>query len=86
MSGKFLLDTNIIIGIFANDDSIPTSLAEAEEVFVPIVALRELYYEAYRSRNQRQKIKLNQSLFLKSALNRTLTKTYKYGVRNERVA
>ena len=63
MSGKFLLDTNIIIGIFANDDSILTSLAEAEEVFVPIVAPGELYYGAYRSRNQRQKIKLNQSLF-----------------------
>jgi len=49
MNGKFLLDTNIVIAIFANDRSAMTSLADASEVFVPNVTMGELYYGAYKS-------------------------------------
>ena len=43
MSGKFLLDTNIIIALFADEAAVKNHLAEAEEVFVPGIALGELY-------------------------------------------
>ncbi len=50
MNGRVLLDTNIIIGIFANDLSVINSLAKANEVFVPSIALGELYYGAQKSK------------------------------------
>ena len=49
MNGKFLLDTNIVIAIFANDSAVINSLADANEVFVPSIALGELYYGAHKS-------------------------------------
>lgn len=49
MNGRFLLDTNIVIAIFANDPAARQSLIEANEVFVPSIVLGELYYGAYKS-------------------------------------
>jgi tRNA(fMet)-specific endonuclease VapC len=48
MNGK-LLDTNIIIALFAGDTSVKEQLAEAEHVFVPAIVLGELYFGVYRS-------------------------------------
>ena len=50
MSGRYLLDTNIVIALFANDASVTERLKEAEEVFVPSIVLGELYYGAQKSR------------------------------------
>ena len=41
MSGRFLLDTNIIIALFANEEEVQNSLAQADEIFVPSVVLGE---------------------------------------------
>lgn len=49
MNGKYLLDTNILIAIFAGDTPVLQRLAGAEAVFVPSIALGELYYGARRS-------------------------------------
>lgn len=49
MNGKYLLDTNIIISIFAKDPQTYNHLADAEEVFVPCIAIGELYFGAYKS-------------------------------------
>ena len=49
MSGRFLLDSNIIIAIFAEESAVLERAAAAEEVFVPAVALGELYYGARKS-------------------------------------
>ena len=49
MNGKFLLDTNIIIALFAGDESVKARLAEAEEVFVPSIAVGELFFGARKS-------------------------------------
>ena len=48
MNGK-LLDTNIIIALFAGDTSVKERLAEAEHVLVPAIVLGELYFGVYRS-------------------------------------
>jgi len=46
MSGKYLLDTNIVIALFADEVSVKNALAQAEEVFIPSIVFGELYYGA----------------------------------------
>lgn len=48
-TGRFLLDTNIVIALFANEATVKQRLAEANEVFVPSIVLGELYYGARKS-------------------------------------
>jgi tRNA(fMet)-specific endonuclease VapC len=49
MSGRFLLDTNIVIAIFAKEAVLQARLASATEVFIPSIVLGELYYGAHKS-------------------------------------
>lgn len=49
MSGSLLLDTNIIIALFAHDEAVQRRLASANEVYVPSIAIGELYYGARKS-------------------------------------
>jgi len=41
MNGKYPLDTNVIIALFAADTSIIQHMQKAEEVFVPSIAVGE---------------------------------------------
>ncbi len=49
MNGRFLLDTNIAIALFANETEIRDNLSEAEEIFVPCFVIGELYFGARKS-------------------------------------
>ncbi len=49
MSGRVLLDTNIVIALFAKEAIVQQHLAEVGEVFVPSIVLGELYYGARKS-------------------------------------
>src|SRR2546423_12698429 len=49
MTGKYLLDTNIVIAIFAGVTDVLERLTESNEVFLPTIVLGELYYEARKS-------------------------------------
>ena len=49
MSGRYLLDTNIIIALFADEAVVKDNLARAEEIFVPSIAVGELYFGARKS-------------------------------------
>ena len=49
MSGRVLLDTNILIALFAGETSVLTAAQHTEAVYVPAVALGELYYGARKS-------------------------------------
>ncbi len=49
MNGRYLLDTNIVIAIFADEAALRQKLAGAGEVFVPSIVLGELYYGAQKS-------------------------------------
>ena len=48
-NGRFLLDTNIIIALLEGDDAVLSHLDLAPEVFVPAVALGELFFGAAKS-------------------------------------
>ena len=49
MSGRHLLDTNIIIALFADESDVKENLGAAEEVFLPSIAVGELCYGARKS-------------------------------------
>ncbi len=49
MSGSYLLDSNIIIALFAGEKVALDRVNEAEEVFVPSIVIGELYYGAQKS-------------------------------------
>ena len=49
MNGKYLLDTNIIIALFAGDDAVRKHIEKAKQVYIPSIAIGELFYGAYKS-------------------------------------
>jgi len=49
VNGRFLLDTNIVISIFAKDPQIHNRIANVAEIFVPCIVIGELYFGAHKS-------------------------------------
>ena len=49
MNGRYLLDTNIVIALFASEAAVQTSLANVSEVFISSIVVGELYYGARKS-------------------------------------
>lgn len=49
MNGRYFLDTNIIIALFASEASVVNKLAQADEIFIPSIALGGLYFGARKS-------------------------------------
>ena len=54
MSGRYLLDTNIIIALFANEAAVLEKLQLAKEVFISNITIGELYYGARKSQNRKE--------------------------------
>jgi tRNA(fMet)-specific endonuclease VapC len=50
MSGRYLLDTNIIIDLFNGDDVVTKKIITSDEIFVPNIVIGELYYGSYGSK------------------------------------
>lgn len=57
MNGRHLLDTNIIVALFKDDENVRTQIAASAEVFVPAIALGELYYGAQYSASVKKNMK-----------------------------
>ena len=55
MNGRYLLDTNIVIGLLENKKSIVEKIEALEEVYIPVTVIGELYYGAFKS----QKVEKN---------------------------
>lgn len=51
---KFLLDTNAIIALQRNNDDLKQLLSTSTDIFVPVVAIGELYFGAYKSTHVEQ--------------------------------
>jgi tRNA(fMet)-specific endonuclease VapC len=85
MSGKYLLDTNIIIDLFNGDDMVIKKIITADEVFIPNIVIGELYYGSYGSKNKKSNLKRLEELILSSAILNTGIDTAKiYGyLKNE---
>jgi len=57
MSGRFILDTNIVIAIFNGETSIKEHLLKADEVFISSTVLGELFFGAFKSKRSKTNIK-----------------------------
>nr|VFJ44613.1 MAG: tRNA(fMet)-specific endonuclease VapC [Candidatus Kentron sp. FW] len=49
MNGKYLLDTNIIIALFAADLAVTNKISTAKDIFIPAIAIGELFYGTGKS-------------------------------------
>ncbi len=49
MSGKYLLDTNIVIALFAEDPFVKKHIGKAGEIFIPTTVIGELFFGALKS-------------------------------------
>ena len=56
MSGKYFLDTNIVIALFADDALVKENLAKTEEIFIPSVVIGELFYGAHKSARAKENL------------------------------
>jgi tRNA(fMet)-specific endonuclease VapC len=82
MSGKnYLLDTNIIIGLFANDPSIIEKIkSHPSGIFIPSIVLGELFYGAAQSgKKEENKKKIEALAIISSILDCDLDTARLYG-------
>jgi tRNA(fMet)-specific endonuclease VapC len=49
MTGRYLIDTNIVIALFGDNAAVQERLSNAVEVFTPAIVIGELYYGACKS-------------------------------------
>jgi len=68
MNGKYLLDTNILIALFANDANVQAELGQASEVLIPSIVFGELYYGARKSGRVEANIQRVEALSFQSAI------------------
>lgn len=45
-SGRYLLDTNIVIAVLEGDEAVLSNLDRAPEVFIPAIVIGELFFGA----------------------------------------
>lgn len=57
MSGNFLLDTNIVIAMFADEPSFRERLESNPMLFIPSIVLGELYYGAMASSRKEENLR-----------------------------
>jgi tRNA(fMet)-specific endonuclease VapC len=62
VSGNYLLDTNILIALFAGEPSVLDHLKDATEVYIPSVVIGELYYGAHKSSQASQNLRRIETL------------------------
>ena len=68
MSGRLLLDTNIVIAFFAQESDILDRMQAAEAFFIPSIVLGELYFGARKSGRPTQNLKQIDELAAKMAI------------------
>lgn len=85
MNGRLLLDTNIVVRVFAGDPAIRRRLEQREEVLLSAVVLGELYFGAQKSRQIDENLRRIHRLLAESVvLPCDVGTAYEYGiVRNE---
>lgn len=81
MSGKYLLDTNIIIGLFASDKDILSHLEKAESIFIPSIAIGELHYGTRKSSRVEENLaKVEEFVAISDILSANEETAYWYGI------
>ena len=68
INGRYLLDTNIIIALFADELVIKEKLLKISETYIPFIAIGELYYGAKKSGRPKENIKRIDELAMRSVI------------------
>jgi tRNA(fMet)-specific endonuclease VapC len=68
MNGSYLLDTNIVKALFANDSNVLLKLSVTSQIFIPSIVLGELYYGANKSAHGKTNLMHIDSFALKNAV------------------
>ena len=80
-NGSFVLDTNIVIALFASDEAVLEQLAAADEIFIPSIVLGELFYGARRSARAAENVaRIEEFASGNAILNCTAATARHYGV------
>ena len=84
MTGRDLLDTNIIIALFAQDSAVVEHLDGAEEVFVSSIVLGELYFGARKSGRAKENLARIEEFAVNNVVLGCDTETARYygGIKN----
>ncbi len=56
MSGSYILDTNIVIALFAGDKNVTDKLEESREVFVTTQVIGELFFGVFQSAHKKSNL------------------------------
>ena len=56
MNGRILLDTSVAIALLSGDAAVTERLLQAREVYLPIIALGELYLGALKSQRMNENV------------------------------
>ena len=65
---RLLLDTNIVIALFAEEVAVLQQLSQAMEVFLPSIVMGELYYGAAKSARAKENVERVNELAARSAI------------------
>jgi tRNA(fMet)-specific endonuclease VapC len=57
VTGKYLLDTNVVIALFNGDEKITKWMAKTGEVLIPNIVIGELYYGSLKSKLKKDNIR-----------------------------
>jgi len=68
VNGSVLLDTNIVIGLFASDQAVLSRLSQTNRIFISSIVLGELYFGAYKSAHSEQNVRRLEEFVATSAV------------------
>jgi tRNA(fMet)-specific endonuclease VapC len=86
VSGRFLLDTNIVIALFEGDDKVLSNLDQAAEVFTSAVVLGELFFGAAKSGRPSENVaKIRRFAAGRAILSCDLNVAQEYGLLKQRL-
>jgi tRNA(fMet)-specific endonuclease VapC len=78
---SFLLDTNIVIGLFSNDPVIVDKISVSKEIYIPVIVIGELYFGATQStKRDENKNRIKALIENSNILNCTPTTGSFYGI------
>jgi tRNA(fMet)-specific endonuclease VapC len=85
MNGEYLLDTNIVVALFAKEDGICRRIAQEPRVILSSVILGELFYGDYKSDRMAENLRrINRLMEGRTILGTDVGTAQEYGeIRNE---
>ena len=68
MSGRYLLDTNIVIDLFNGVKPVVSWLTDERIIFVPSIVVGELYFGVYKSARSEKNIRILEDFIVAASL------------------